>query len=235
MPQLTYALAAVVAAAAFGCAHASDLRDSFDKSQYYELFDHKLRVEVAAPVILAGRVVKVTQLGGPRRSAGDPSLKTQLTRITIDVENVIKGSVTASPVDFLYYIFSPENTRDLARLRYIPEIGQRRIFFLTSGKGHLRSIGDVTDYTLRLASGRHGRDFCYGQEPGCCIARILLTPGESEIDNDAFARSLVESEYVAEVLCSPTEARGLLQSLVQYPDQRVAAGARATLAMVLPH
>ena len=231
--RLVRAPLALMFVIALGCTRAADLEDSLDKSQYSELFDHKLRVEVSAPIILAGRVVKFTNVGKPRPSPGDPPVRTQLTRITIDVETVIKGGISTSTVEFFYFTFATENYTDLGMPRYTPKFGQRRIFFLKSEKGSLRSVGDVTDYTLTLRSGRHSKDYCQGQNPGCCIARMLLIPGESGFDKDAFARDLYQSEYAAEVLCSTNEARALLESLTRHLDRKVAASARSTMTMLL--
>ena len=226
------ALLGVVGMVTAACAQESGLKDSFDKSQYNELLEHKLRVEVAAPVVLVGRVTKVGYIGPPRPSPGDVRMNTQLTRITIDVETVIKGSVPTNLVTFYYFIFAKENATDLGRPRYIPEGGQRRIFFLKPENGLLRSVGDVTDYTLGLRSGRHARDYCQGENAGGCIGMMLLTPGESDFENDAFARDLYQSAYVTGVLCSRTAARTLLERLMQSRDSKIAASARATVVMM---
>jgi hypothetical protein len=192
-------------------------------------FEQRLRVEHSAPTIVLGRVIKVSEIGPPQRSNGDPQIKTQLTQIMIDVEAVIKGKVESSPIEFSYFVFSPASDVDLGVPRYLPAIGQRRLYFLESSNGTYRSVGDVTDFTLRVSSGTHNKDFCSGKSSGCCIAEILLLP-QRDADIDVFVLDLIRSAYASRVLCSPRSAQKLLQQLTENPDQRISDGARKVLA-----
>jgi hypothetical protein len=160
----------------------------------------------------------------------DRRIRTELTRIRVEIEAVIKGDLSSNPTDFYYFTYSPDTSEvDLGVPRYLPEVGQRRIYFLKPSGGSYRSVGDVTDYTLRVSSGSHTMDFCTGKSPGCCIAEILLAP-QPDIDAGRFVADLIQSEYAAEVLCSRPTARELVQKLIQYPDQRISEGAREVLA-----
>jgi hypothetical protein len=71
---------------------------------------------------------------------------------------VIKGDVS-SPMEFPYFRFSPESDLDLGVPRYIPIVGNRRIYFLKPSNNGYRSVGDVTDYTLTIGSGHPNPGF----------------------------------------------------------------------------
>jgi len=227
---MTGVLAGFALAGLVACTQAADPRDQFRRSDCHLPFDERLRFEAAAPIIVLGRVLEVNDVGQPRPSSGDRRIRTQLTRIRIDVEEVIKGDVKANPLEFYYFTFSPAASEiDLGVPRYLPDVGQRRIYFLKPAKGSYRSVGDVTDYTLRVSSGSHTQGSCTGKSPGCCIAEILLIPRQ-DIDAGWFVVDLIQSEYAAEVLCSRSTARDLMQKLTQYPDPRIADGAREVIA-----
>ena len=97
MQQIVVVVAGITLAGLIGCTRAAELRDQFQMSDYRLPFNERLRVEAAAPVIVLGRVLDVKEIGQPQRSNGDPRIKTQLTRINIDVEEVIKGALRTSP------------------------------------------------------------------------------------------------------------------------------------------
>ena len=185
---------------------------------------------MAAPVIVLGRVLEVDEIGQPKPSSGDRRIRTELTKIKIDIQTVVKGSVRSNPIEFYYFTYSSAGSEiDLGAPRYLPEIGQRRIYFLKPYKTSYRSVGDVTDYTLRVSSGNHSGMFCEGRGPGCCIAEILLVPQQG-VDGKWFVIDLTTSEYVAEVLCSRRTAQDLMQKLLQYPDQKLSDAAREVIA-----
>jgi hypothetical protein len=198
-------------------------------SDYRILFDERLRREVSAPIILQGSVVEVNEIGSPRRSQGDPRILVQLTRITVSVETVIKGNLPENPVEFNFFTYSGKNQISLGVPRYIPVVGQRRIYFLTHGPGGYRSIGDITIYNLPVSTGLHGPDFCQGKTPGCCIADLMLTPGQNP-DYPWLAGVLIEAEYTARTLCSKSRAHALLNQLLDSPDKRVSEAARELAA-----
>ena len=234
MQQIVVVVAGITLAGLIGCTRAAELRDQFQMSDYRLPFNERLRVEAAAPVIVLGRVLDVKEIGQPQRSNGDPRIKTQLTRINIDVEEVIKGALPDVPVQFFYFTYSAENDGDLGvPRRYCPHAGQRRIYFLKPWEDTYRSVGDVTDYTLPVSSGMHVKGLCQGKGPGCCIAELLLVPGK-DLDSYWFVADLIQAEYAAETLCSQRVARDLMQKLTQNPDQRISDRAREVLAGTLP-
>jgi hypothetical protein len=223
-------LAGILAGALVGCTSAAELRDSFRKSDYRLSFERRLRLEGAAPIIILGRVLEVTEIGQPKRSRGDPRIKTQLTKIKVHAEVVVKGVIRSNPVEFYYFKYSPDSDLDLGVPRYLPAVGQTRLYFLKPAAGLYRTVGDVTDYSLPVRTGEHSEDFCRGKTPGSCIAEILLVPG-SGFDTVSFLQDLVNSAYAAHVLCSPSVTRDLVKQLIDSPDRRVADRAREVLAI----
>ena len=209
---------------------AAEPEIAFRMSDYRLSFNQRLRTEIDAPIIVVGRVLDVHDLGQPIRSPGDFRIKTQLTRIRIAVENVVKGTVGKRVIEFYYYAYSTESDVDLGVPRYLPEIGQRRIYFLTPWETTYRSIGDVTNFTLQVRSGIHRDTFCRGKQPGCCIAETLLVPGKN-LDVPSFAAGLIEAKAAASFLCSAARTRGLLQSLAENTDKRISDRANQVLQM----
>jgi len=230
--QIGKIVAALALCGLTGCGRDPGLQDQFTKSDYRLPFEERLRIEEAAPVIVCGSVLAVNEVGAPRRSPGDSRIKTQLTRIGIAVEEVVKGGITASPLEFYFFTYSFANHSDLGVPRYSPEVGQRRIFFLRPWEHGYRSVGDVTNYNLAVQTGRHPRDFCQGKSPGCCIAELLLVPAQAP-DIHWFVHDLGPDAYAAGVLCSPGASRDLLQRLVRNPDGRI-AGSAADIMSMLP-
>jgi hypothetical protein len=222
-------LAAVLLAGVVGCSRPAGLQDQFQTSDYRLAFDKRLHFEMAAPIIVMGDVVEVHQEGQSRKSPGDSRIMTQLTRIKIDVEEAIVGVVDTNLIDVYYFVYSQANKVDLGVPRYVPSVGQRRIYFLKVSNGIYRSIGDVTDYTLPVRTGSHRKGFCHGKEAAYCIAQMLLVP-QQDVDAKSFVAHLPDEEYAAEVICSPSVAREMMQNLTQNRDRQIANGAREFIA-----
>jgi hypothetical protein len=207
---------------------AQDQKDFFRMSDYRLPFDQRLRFEVGAPIIVLGRVLEFSNIGQPQRSQGDPRILVQLTRLTVDVEEVIKGAIRTDPTKFDLFTYSNENKVDLGVPRYIPAVGQHRIYFLRPSQNTYRSVGDVTNYNLAVQSGTHEKGFCKGKQPGCCIAELLLAPGQG-LDVGPFVAHLYEAEATASTLCSPAAAERLVTQLSQNPKKEISDGAQALL------
>ena len=88
-----------------GCARCASIQDYVHKSDYRLPYADRLSLECGAPIIILGRVLEANDIGRPRPSVGDPRVKVQLTRITVDVEQAIKGTVGESPLKFYYFTF----------------------------------------------------------------------------------------------------------------------------------
>jgi len=94
-----------------------------------------------------------------------------------------------------------------------------------------RSVGDVTDYTLPVLSGLHTQGLCQKKAAGCCIAQILLVPGQN-LDVNVFVGGLYEASYDAKVLCKASVVQDLVKQLATDPDARIADRAREVLRLL---
>jgi hypothetical protein len=224
-------IAAVVLIGLVAFAQTPKLEDAFTTSEFRLPYDQRLRTEAAAQLIIFGEVREVNAIGNPRSSPGDSRVRTQLNRLKVSVEEVIKGSVRSNTIEFYYFTYSTDNTVDLGVRRYIPSLGQRRIFFLKPSDSFYRSVGDVTDYTLQVGSGVHAPGFCRGKEPGCCIAEMLLIPGR-DLNVDMFVQGLYKAGFAAKLLCSVTVTQDLVRRLTRNPDERISDRARQVLSMI---
>jgi len=200
-------------------------------SEYSMTFKDRLTKEVQAPLIILGLIVNVVEIGRPQPSPGDPRIATQETMISIRVENIIRGRVEVDLLDVVFFSYSRTNERDLGRVTFAPETGQRRLFFLWKDGSVYRTIGDVTDYTLPVHTGQFKRDSCTGKDAGCCIAEIVLTPPPDK-QLFGFGMDLPELTYAAAFLCSPQKAREKLEGLAQHRDKGVASNAKNLLWML---
>lgn len=211
-----------------GCSRLPQLADSFNKTQYRLSFEQKLLTELAAPLIVLGRITAFREIGSPKHSPGDYRIKTQLLAIDIDIEQVIKGSVRSDSITLHYFIYSSTNTVELGMQRYIPRVGQRSIFFVKTERNLYRSFGDVTDYTVLVRTGSHKGKHCHTESIGCCIAKLLLLPRQ-DFDALAFTEELASSVEVARLACSASYAKAMTEQLSRSADPSVAQRATSIL------
>ena len=121
----------------------------------------------------------------PMRSAPDYPL--QLRKLTIRVENVLRGELAGGQVDVFYFTWAGgfDGNQPLGFWR----IGGRRIFLLRRDSGVLRTACDGADNcTWGVFSGAHLK---YRADPNkpltYAVADILLTRGEGRINEQRFA------------------------------------------------
>jgi hypothetical protein len=172
--QLDFTLIALLLLS--GCKKPQGPPDLYDPAELSRSFEDRVRLQTAAPIIVVGVVETFRVAGKPVPSQRDKRINLDLTEVTIQVEQTIMGSISSKHLNFWYYNYSSHNEQDLGRRRYLPNPGQRRIFFLSPSPPGYRSIGDVVDYTFPLRSGHHSKDFCAHETVGCCIAELMLVP-----------------------------------------------------------
>ena len=224
---ITRLLIGTIVFCAAGCSSAA-LKDRF---RFEDIrFEQRLEVVKGAPVVVFGRVLEVQNVGSPSSSGADRRVKTQLIQVKASVEVPIKGNISKDEMQFYYFAFSSESSIGPRIRPYYPETGQERVFFLEPWENTFRSVGDVADYTLRVRSGGHPKDFCSGKTPESCIADMLLIPREGA-DPAEFAAYLPESAYVTSILCSPEAARTLLERLTSNTIPVISENAKSTLSM----
>ncbi len=138
----------------------------------------------SAPLVVVGLAENDERIGQPTPSRQDPM---QLHRITVHVENVLKGAVSQRTIPVYYFAISG------------PYYGQhplifgrepsRRILWLRKDQGKYRIACDGSpDCTMRIMSGAHPG---FRMNPGDPIERtmtdLLFTRGEGPIDDHEFA------------------------------------------------
>jgi hypothetical protein len=182
-----------------------------------------------APIVVVGVVTGVREIGPPQDSPALPETMTQCVKISVRLENVLKGPQNLGlDLSFYYYRFSEYSSRDLGCLRYIPVPGTRRMFFLTYDQNVLRSIGDVRDYTLRVLGGFHDaatlKDLPFAQK----VANVLLTQGSDGSSRD-FVLALSDGAFVSDTLVSTEYTDSLLVRLLSQKDATLRDAARDLL------
>jgi hypothetical protein len=204
------------------------LLDSFDPLQYRRTAKELRDTELDAPLIVQGSVIEALEEGRPLPSRKDPFTLTQRMRIRLRVEQVIRGSAP-NEVDFYYFTYSRWNLRGRGPGTYKPRQGERRIYFLRDQNGILRSIGDVTDFTLPVWTGVRASGYCDGKAVGCCIADLLLRPSGEDFSPEAFSSNLLISFDDADEFCSREFAVDLLGQLTAYPNSTISKSAQSLL------
>lgn len=166
-----------------------------------------------APLVLVAMVTEVRAIGAPQKVDRLPRMLIECAEITANVEGVLRGEFSAQSVKFFYYTLSKYSALDLGPPKYIPIVGQRRIFFLRFEGNLIRSIGDVRDYTLRVFSGYHNIPDLNSLPFGQKVAVVLLTPGQ-RYNSVELARTLGDGVFVSDQLNSVKYTDMLLKSLL---------------------
>ena len=199
-----------------------------DECDLHQLIANRLSKMADATVVLLGAITHVDDLGQSRKTPIRSAIRVQLTQVTVQVEQIVRGSLSSDRIQFYFFRYADDNRTALTPGGYTPRIGERRLLFLRAEEGGLRAVGDVMDYTIRVWSGRPTSGLCEAQSPGCCIARVLLSPGEG-FQPEAFARHLPDSVYYAQQFCSSGRVRMLVKRLAAYRDSILARSASEVL------
>jgi len=215
------------------CNSHSIPEDFFDPSEFKKTYEDRVRAEITAPIIVVGRVEDFGSTGIRRVAQRDPTVKLELMSVGLHVEQTLKGPELGPRLTFRYYAYSSANDRDLGIARYIPNIGQRRIYFLVSSPTGYRLIGDAVDHTVPIRSGYHPNYLCKDSSEGCCIADILLMPGQG-YDQQLFAKQLAGEASAATVFCSRARALELVKVLLNNSDSHIVQAAKQILAAEAP-
>ena len=143
-----------------------------------------------APLIVVGVVESNTRIGRPVPSSDDPNIPMQLSRLTLHIENILKGSLKQRTVPVYYYSYTiPYDLQ--APLRFGSSLPSRRIFWLRKEGSLYRTACDGRDCTVVVASGAHpGYKPAPGEPLNAMITDLLLTRGEGFVDDHAFAQQI---------------------------------------------
>ena len=211
------------------CDSRIGLQDLYDPA-VLGICSDRYRAFTCAPIVLVGTVTEVNSVGRPTPARRSPQILLQLTKVRAHVENVLRGGIVDRDVQFYYFGYANENHGYRGPPRFHVSPGERRVFFLTRELGHLRSVGDVVDYTLFVASGSHAQ---FKQMPessiGYSIASVMLSLGERYSSSEMGA-SLPLTCPVSDHLTSRKNTVDLLKLLMQSPDKDLATSACLYLA-----
>jgi hypothetical protein len=155
-------------------------------------FDEKANSQArSAPLVVVGVADSDATIGRPVPSRRDPTYPMQLHRVRVQIENVLRGSISEQTIFVYYFGFGGgfEGPRPLGFGRE----PSRRILWLRRDEEVLRMACDGWDgCTMPVESGAHPR---YRADPrkslDYALVDILLTRGEGESNNVRFASQIL--------------------------------------------
>jgi hypothetical protein len=148
----------------------------------------------SAPIIAVGVLVSDTLVRKPVPMRSDPTYPLQLRKLTVHVENVLRGAPIPETVTVYYFGFAGgfNGPRPLG----FWEVGCRRILWLRSDAGVFRSVCDGWDScTEGIWSGAHPH---YKPDPkkpvDFALVDLHLTRGEGTVNKIGFATEVFREE-----------------------------------------
>lgn len=152
--------------------------------------DRKGDTRDSAAVVVVGVLTSDTLVSRPVPMHSDPTYHLQLRRLSIRVENVLKGAPLPEAVSVYYFTFADGfvGPRPLG----FWWAGDRRIFWLRWDSGVLRTSCDGFDYcTEGVWSGAHPHYHPDPQKPlEYALVDLLFTRGEGIVNEIRFAREV---------------------------------------------
>jgi hypothetical protein len=160
------------------CARVPGLNDCIDFAGHWTT-----NWETTIPVILVGRIVSNDASRQQHGSCRDRYFTIQLYRVTVEVENILRGESIPSGVD-IYYFSSVGSTAGPPRLGMRENggrwhIGGRELFLLRRDSGVLRTLCDTTaGCVYHVFTGAHNGFRVDPTKPiAYSVVRLLLSRG----------------------------------------------------------
>jgi len=188
----------------YGCVLLVLLFGGCSGTQQLRPYDERMNTQAdAAPLLVVGLAENDERIGEPVTSRHGAM---QLHRITVHVENVLKGDAPQRTIPVYYFSYAgPSYGSEPLIFGREPS---RRIFWLRMDGGRHRIACDGFNCALDIMSGAHpGVTMTPGESIDRVIAELLLTRGEGPIDDHQFARQLDrgvpdrgDEDYVVEKL-----------------------------------
>lgn len=213
----TFALAAlVILVACSGVGHQCDYWDPRDATGRR---DFELMLQ--ADIVIVGTVESVAALELGRKACRQQDLLLDLFRMRVAVENVLVGHVPNASMDVLFFGFSMKNQNGYSGpVLFRPVPGERRVLFLSQSRT-LRVVGDVYDYTIRVASGKHNIPRDDGRTPWERLGEVLLTLG-TEYNPAALCAAIPRYARIMDRLSSRPYTAALLNALTKSENLQIA-------------
>jgi hypothetical protein len=145
----------------------------------------------AAPLVVVGVADSDISIGPTRPQPGDPNYPTQLHKVRVQVENVLRGSLLDHTI-FVYY-FGFAGGFDGPRPLGFARLPSRRVLWLRKEAGVLRMASDGWDgSTMFVSSGSHPHYHVDPQKSlDYALVDILLTRGEGEVNDLQFGSQIM--------------------------------------------
>jgi hypothetical protein len=179
---------------------------------------------------------KVSSVGFTRRLAKTPDERKMVVRLVkadVLIENVLKGDVHGRNMAFYFYY--PAYGFSLPSLNIIGP-HDRAILFLRWDHGALRSVNDVYESCIHLATGSHP-DLKVGPQKTVeqAITEACILPGsKGDLNRQSWPYLIEHGAHVGEELIGSQRTVELLNSLLNYPDYRVKTEACLAAANLSP-
>jgi hypothetical protein len=143
----------------------------------------------AAPLVVVGLAENDEEIGGPTPKREDPGDTMQLHRVTVHVENVLKGAVPQRTISVYYFAFV--GVYYGATPLIFGKEPSRRFLWLRKDKGQYRMACDGCNCTAPIMSGAHpGFKMTPGEPIERAMTDLLLTRGEGPVDDRQFAQEI---------------------------------------------
>lgn len=143
----------------------------------------------SAPLIVVGLADGDEKIGQPVPRPGKPGDPWQLHRVTIHVENVLKGAVPEHRITVYYFTYVNLNSGSTPLIFF--RRAERRLVTLRKDGGVYRTTSDGGNCTIPILSGAHP-----GYRPGPSTSPIqalidlALTKGTGPVDDHQFANGI---------------------------------------------
>jgi hypothetical protein len=173
-----------------------------------------------APIIVVASVERNEVIAKHLEAAHYHGLYLDLHAVRCKLEKSLKGDLTGSELNFFYFgdgRYPDSSPNPLHKRLYKAEPGLRYVFFLTRDHDVLRSIGDVGEYSIRVATGAHSGSQTQGADTGQLISEVLLTPGNGA-DVNLMAEQLSHYGRIADSWGSRPLTVQLLRRLTSFPE-----------------
>jgi hypothetical protein len=173
-----------------------------------------------APIIVVAAVQENRVIAKHVEAARYQGLYLDLHVVRCKRENSLKGSLTGPELRFFYFAdgrYPDSKPNPRYKRLFQAEPGSRYLFFLTRDRDVMRSIGDVGDYSILVATGIHPEGSSKDGDTGRLISEVLLSPGNGA-NLDLMAKKLLDYSTVASTWGSRLLTVQLLRHLTTLPE-----------------
>jgi hypothetical protein len=185
-------------------------------------FQDKAKPQQLAPIIVVAVVEENRIVAKHVEAARYASVYLDLHAVRCKRENSLKGGLTEAGLEFFYFAdgrYADSKPSPHYKRQFQAEPGSRYLFFLSRDRDVLRSIGDVGEYSVLVATGAHPDLSTTNGDTGSMIPEILLTPGNgADFALMASGSQMERSSSIADAWGSRLLTVQLLRRLTLLPE-----------------